>query len=582
MAPEETAGMRRIVPGGFERSYDGGARVERLTGDLVVDMAAAALSHLQQDEARINALNVFPVPDGDTASNMILTLKAAIDAVGERDSLAQVAEAMARGALRGARGNSGTILSQFLYGFHLGVKGLEAADALQMARAFEQASQAAYSAVHDPKEGTILTVGRRWAECAMAEAENGSGLTRVFEAALQGALHALEETPKLLEILGEAGVVDAGGEGFVVCLQGALAVLRGERVQRVPRDLRGAASNGLHPALALHAEVEDAHHRDAISLAEITYAYCTEFLVQGEGLSVEAFKKALMPLGDSLIVVGDERLIKVHVHTNRPGQALEIACDAGDLLSVSVVNMKEQNREHVISRQGGIQGQGAKDAGKAKVAVVAVAMGKGFEEILKDQGVTAIVPGGQSMNPSAGELVDAIEATGAEHVILLPNNKNILLTAEQASALTQTPVTVVATTSLPQAVAASLHFDPALPAKEVAGRMGEAAAKVRTAELTRAMRDARFNGATIHEGDVIAMSDGKLLASSKALEEALVDAVRGLGPKEGDLVTLYFGEGVTDEDAKTHRRLLQQEFPACEIEAYFGGQPVYLYLISVE
>ena len=557
--------------------------MNRLTGALVVEMATAALSYLQQNEARINALNVFPVPDGDTASNMILTLKAAIDAVRGQGSLAEVAEAMAHGALRGARGNSGTILSQFFYGFHLGVRGLEAADAIQMAKAFEKAAEAAYSAVHDPHEGTILTVGREWARSAILEAERGSDLIRVFEAALRGAQGALEETPKLLDILEEAGVVDAGGEGFVVGLQGALAALRGEPSELAASlTVNNGAFNGVHPLQTIQLAVQDAHHRDAIDLAEITYIYCTEFLVQGEGLSIDALKEALLPLGDSLIVVGDDRLIKVHLHTNRPGQAFEIACDAGELLSVSVVNMKEQNRQHVKGREQDSRDPGAPLTGRAKVALVAVVAGEGFEEILKDQGVTMIVPGGQSMNPSAGELVDAIEASGAEHVILLPNNKNILLTAEQASLLTQTPVTIVPTASLPQAVAAALHFDPELSPEELAGRMRQAAARVRTAELTRAMRDARFNGAQIQQGDVLAMSDGKLLSHGRDLEQALIEAVRGLGAGEGDLVTLYYGAELTEDAARAHQQLLLREFPTCEIEVYYGGQPIYLYLISVE
>ena len=558
--------------------------MNRLTGDLVVDMATAALNHLRRNKARVNALNVFPVPDGDTASNMILTLKAAIDAVGERGSVAQVAQAMASGALQGARGNSGTILSQFFYGFSLGVKDLESAGPVEMANAFASAAKAAYSAVHDPKEGTILTVGRRWGERAVLEAERGADLIEVFEAALAAAVEALEETPQLLDVLGEAGVVDAGGEGLVVCLQGALAALRGEEIALESGewgDLQPNA-NGAAPALSAHPTWSEAHHRDAIDLAEIEYKYCTEFLVKGESLSVDELRERFMPLGDSLIVVGDERLVKVHLHTNRPGQALEIACDAGDLLSVSIENMQEQNREHVESHRDRASAKKNGEAAGPKVAVVAVAAGKGFDELLRSQGVSAIVTGGQGMNPSAGELVDAIDATGAEHVILLPNNKNIILTAEQASTLAKTPVTVISTTSLPEAVAAIFHFDPTLPAGEAAAKMSEAASLVRTAEVTRAARDAQINGATVREGDFIGLSRGTLVSAGDALEGTLIETVRGLEPEDGALVTLYFGEDVTSEEASSHQALLQREFPACEIEVYFGGQPVYLYFISVE
>lgn len=557
--------------------------MDRLSGDLVVRMATTALYYLQQNEARINALNVFPVPDGDTASNMILTLKAAIDAVGERESLSQVAEAMAHGALRGARGNSGTILSQFFHGFYLSVKGLKDAGAMEMAQAFVSAANAAYSAVYEPREGTILTVGRRWGERAATEAARGLDLVAVFDAALQEAVEALEETPKLLDVLGEAGVVDAGGEGFVVCLQGALAALQGKEMAPQPVSARQLAeSNGQALTVAAAAVGGDAHHRDAIDLAEIEYKYCTEFLVQGQYLSVEALKEALTPLGDSLIVVGDSKLVKVHLHTNRPGAALEIACDVGSLVSVSIENMEEQNREHVESHRladGLLVSNGA--AG-AQVAVVAVAAGEGFEELLLSQGVATIVRGGQGMNPSAGELVDAIDALGAGHVIVLPNNKNIVLTAEQASTLTRTPVTVVPTTSLPQAVSATFHFDPGLPVDEIVAKMTQAVREIRTAEVTRAARDARVNGADVQQGDIIALSEGNLLCATSELDEALVRTVRGLSPQPGELVTLYYGEEVAQEEAESHAALLRQEFPQCEIEVYFGGQPVYMYWISVE
>lgn len=556
--------------------------VDRLSGDLVVKMATTALHYLQQHEARINALNVFPVPDGDTASNMIMTLRAAIDAVRGQESLSEVADAMARGALLGARGNSGTILSQFFHGFALGVRGLEHAGALEMARAFASAAQAAYSAVHEPKEGTILTVGRRWGERAVQEAQRGADLVTVFDAALREAMEALEETPRLLDVLGDAGVVDAGGEGFVVCLQGALVALTGKELAEPVAVRQGAARNGTTPARTVHAGVGDAHHRDAISLAEIKYKYCTEFIVQGQHLSVSDLREAFTPLGDSLIVVGDSRLVKVHLHTNRPGRALEIACDAGTLLSVSIENMERQNREHVESHRADENGAARNGHAGPDVAVIAVAAGSGFEELLRSQGVAAVVTGGQGMNPSTGELVEAIDSLGAQHVILLPNNQNIVLTAEQASMLARTPVTVVPTTSLPQAVTATVHFDPSLPVEEIVAKMKEAVREVRTAEVTRAARNARINGADVREGDIIALSDGALLCTACGLEEALVETVRGLAPDPGRLVTLYFGGEVDEAAAESHVRLLQREFPDLEIESYYGGQPVYLYLISVE
>ena len=554
--------------------------MDRLTGDLVIAMAKTALVHLQKNERRINALNVFPVPDGDTATNMILTLKAAIEAAGDGPSLARVVEGMARGALRGARGNSGTIVSQLFHGFHLALRTLESAGPMEMARAFASASSAAYAAVHEPKEGTILTVGRRWAEAAIAEAERGSDLITVFERALEAAEAALEETPSLLDVLGEAGVVDAGGEGLVVALRGALAALRGEVSEPEPAPAY-APSNG-RAASATAFPNGDSHHRNAIHLADIEYAYCTEFLVQGESLSVEALREALMPLGDSLIVVGDHRLVKVHLHTNRPGRALEVACDVGELISVNIGNMKEQNREHVrgqLEQNGKTNANGKVHAG---VAVVAVASGKGFEELFYSQGVACVVSGGQSMNPSAGELVDAIEATGAKHVILLPNNKNIILTAEQASTLAKVEVTVVPTTSVPQGVAATFDFNPAASPDVIAQKMKRAIAAVRTAEVTRAARDAKIGDVSVRQGELIAVSDGMLLGRADAVEPVLIQAVERLSPEIGSLVTLYYGDEIDEQTAEAHRARLAEAFPGCEVEAYYGGQPLYLYFIAVE
>jgi len=554
--------------------------VNSLTGDLAIAMVQAALIQLQKDERRINALNVFPVPDGDTASNMILTVRSALEAARAGGDLGQVAEAMAYGALRGARGNSGTIVSQFFYGFALELKGLESAGPLEVARAFASASSAAYAAVHEPKEGTILTVGRRWAEAAMAAAEDGCDLVTVFERALSAAEVALEETPLLLDVLSEAGVVDAGGGGFVVALRGALAVLRGEQPVGAETLANGHSNGAAAPEIRERAG--DSHHRDAIELSDIEYAYCTEFLVKGENLSLEALKQALTPLGDSLIVVGNPHIVKVHLHTNRPGRALEIACDMGELSSISISNMKEQNRQHVREKEG--QGGLAARNGKAPagVAVVAVAPGKGFEELFLSQGVSRVVPGGQSMNPSAGELADAIEATGAKHVILLPNNKNIVLTAEQASTLTRVPVTVVPTTSAPQGVAATFDFDPAQSPEAVAEKMRQAMAGVRTVEVTRAARDAKIGTASVREGEVIAVSDGALLASGDAVDHVVVQALERLNPGKGSIVTLYYGEEVSAEEAEAHRAQVAERFPGCEVEAYYGGQPLYLYYIAVE
>lgn len=609
-------------------------------------MVAGALAYLRRDEERINGLNVFPVPDGDTGTNMILTVAAALENAKLGGTLSEVAESMAIGALRGARGNSGTIVSQFFHGFYLGVRGLDEADPFQIAAALESAASCAYAAVLEPKEGTILTVGRRGAEAAVDAASRGSALIDVIQAALAEAALALEETREVLDVLRMAGVVDAGGEGLVVGVKGAVAVLKGEALPSIPEEQAEAFAPESHATF----ESDDPHHRMAIQLTDITYQYCTEFLVEGQELPLDEMKRRLEPLGDSLMVVGSDQLVKVHVHTNRPGQALEIACDYGDLISVSVGNMKQQNREHAegasqsASRSGSqsaapgalhraaqgasrsaepsavhragqsgsqsatqhlpqagsqsMESDGAAYAGAAfgeavpaagemtaaagRVGVVSVCSGKGFEEILRRNGVAALVHGGQSMNPSAGELAQAIASVGADEVIVLPNNKNITLTANQAAKISGKKVIVVPTDNLPQAVAATFDYDPDRPVEEVAEAMSQAIERVRVAEVTHAVRDASINGMQISKGDWLGIVSGELVAVEKELSALLMAVIEALAPEDGELITLYSGSDVSPDECEEHLQLIQRRWPSVDVEAYDGGQPVYLYLIAVE
>lgn len=503
---------------------------------------------------------------------MTLTMKASLEAAPQAGALGEVAGAMAQGALRGARGNSGTILSQFVSGFYEGVKGLEKADSRQLAEALKASSEAAYAAVGEPQEGTMLTVGRAAAEAALEAAARGANVIELFEAALAKAVEALEETPKLLDVLREAGVVDAGGEGLVVALRAGLAALKGEEF---PEDaelglpVEGAAANG------------DPHNKHAIRLTDVEHQYCTEFLLFGRDLSVSSVRAALGHLGDSLLVVGTGSMLKVHIHTNEPAEVLRIACAWGEIDSVSVGNMKRQNREHAQpGGEGAAIHEGNGVAGR--VGIVAVAVGEGFEALLKSQGVSAVVRGGQTMNPSAGELAEAVDSLPHSHVILLPNNRNLIMSARQVGSLTRKRVSVIPTVNVTQAVSITVDFDPERDPEKSVEAMTKALERVRCAEVTRAVRDATVNGRRVREGDVIGIVDGELVASGSDLAAVLLESIGGLSPQKGELITLYPGVDVTDEEAEEHRRVIQERWPGCDVEMYRGDQPIYDYWISVE
>lgn len=542
--------------------------MEYLTGEALLRFGKAASAALAREQKRINGLNVFPVPDGDTGTNMALTMKASLEAAGGHGTLSEVAEAMAQGALRGARGNSGTILSQFVAGFYDGVKGLETADPKAVAQALDRSSVAAYAAVGEPREGTMLTVGRAAADAALAAAEKGADVIELFEIALAAAVEALEETPKLLDVLREAGVVDAGGEGLVVALRDGLAALKGEALPEVdPAD-----------SAALEVHNGDPHTKFAIRLTDVEHQYCTEFLIFGEDLSIASVRSALSSLGDSLLVVGTGSMLKVHIHTNEPGEVLRIACRCGEIDAVSVGNMKRQNREHAHEGAASHEQNGAPGG----VGIVAVSLGEGFEALLRSQGVSEVVSGGQTMNPSAGELAEAVERLPHPHVILLPNNRNLLLSAKQVESLTKKRVTVLPTTNVTQAVSITVDFDPNRDVDQTVAAMSEVLEQVRCAEVTWAVRDATLSGKRVAEGDAIGLVDGEIVCAGQALAEVLCDVIEELSPERGELITLYPGAEVSDEEAEEHRRTVEERWPGCDVEMYRGDQPIYAYWISVE
>ncbi len=548
-------------------------------------MLRGGAERLEAEQERVNALNVFPVPDGDTGTNMALTMRAALEAAEAcgGDHLGRIVKAAARGALLGARGNSGVILSQFFRGLAEALEDVVEADTYQIVHALESAAKAAYESVLKPVEGTMLSVGRAGAEAAREAAEQGLELSKVLIGAFEGARKMLQDTPRFLDVLREAGVVDAGGEGLLVAAYGSLGALQNGTAAALARV--GEFSAAPNTVAALPGKREGATGIRVTD--EITFKYCTEFLVHGAQLQSEVIKSALLELaGDSLLVVGDAKTVKVHIHTNEPWSAMEICASFGDLSDVSVGNMVLQNLEAGHRDTADESAQRADErslnAAAQELAAVAVVQGSGFRSILSELGCSEFVEGGQSMNPSTEEMLAVVEAVNAAHVILLPNNRNVRLAAEQVARLSSKRVSVLPTTSMPQAIAAMMAFSAGEPAEKVLDAMRRAMQSVRVGEITRAVRDAKMNGWTITEGQTLSIAEGEIVGVSDDLEAAVYTLVETLRDDDSEIITLYYGADVTESEAEALVRLLQERFPNLEVEFYAGGQPVYTYLITVE
>lgn len=551
-------------------------------------MLRGGAERLEAEKERVNALNVFPVPDGDTGTNMALTMQAALRAAEAcgGDHLGRIASAAAQGALLGARGNSGVILSQFFRGLGEALEGLVEADTYEIVRALESAAKAAYKAVLKPVEGTMLSVGRAGAEAAREAAEQGLELSKVLIGAFEGARKMLAETPMLLDVLREAGVVDAGGEGLVVAAHGSLGALQNGTASALAQ-LGDVRSTPHVPAPKIQASGNGHGHHGIHVVESITYKYCTEFLVHGDQLDAEAIKASLLDLqGDSLLVVGDRSTVKVHLHTNQPWIALESCARYGDLADIAIDNMVLQNQAAGSQQQKQTHSEHEhavkSEADAAPVAVVAVVQGAGFRALLEELGCTHFVEGGQSMNPSTEEMLAAVEGASAPHVILLPNNRNVRLAAEQVARLSNKEVTVLPSTSIPQAITAMMAFSAERPVEQMVQEMQRALQSVRVGEITHAVRDAKMNGWTIVQGQTIGLTDGNIVGVSDSTEDAVVALVEAMGGDESEIVTLYYGAEVTEVDAQALAQHLQERFAGLDVEVYSGGQPVYQYLVTVE
>lgn len=536
------------------------------------DLVLAGAGCLEANADAINALNVFPVPDGDTGLNMTLTLRAALDATPPAAaSVGEASAALARGALLGARGNSGVIFSQFLKGLAAALADNDVADGPAVAAALDAAADAGYEAVGNPVEGTMLSVMRAAGAAALASHADAGAAGTLLDA-LAAAERALARTPEQLPVLKEAGVVDAGGQGVVAFLAGMAARAAGEDA-----DYRAALPDGAASSAA-SANVS----RDFLEhTEEEMYGYCTQFVVQGEGLDPAALRERVMAVAASTVVIGDDRVVRVHAHAEDPGPLLSIGAAAGALSRVDIVNMDAQHQDF-MTRHGYEAAPARAKRDRAAFAVVPVAPSEGLARIFRSLGAAAVVSGGQTMNPNAAAIIAAVEEANADLVVALPNNKNVILAAEQAAALAESSIAVAPSATIPQGVAAMLAVNPDLDAEANVAAMTAAMSGVRSGEVTTAVRSAVVDGVAVAEGQAIAMLDGALAAAAATPNDALAAMLDAAGAGDGALVTLYYGAGLAEPDARQAADALAERFPGAEIEIYDGGQPHYHYLVSIE
>lgn len=579
--------------------------------DQVISVKAESLQYaflagakrIEEKKDYINELNVFPVPDGDTGTNMTLTITAAAKEVAaiKKPDFENVTKAMSTGSLRGARGNSGVILSQLIRGFCKELEGKKEVSTKDIANAFNRAVATAYKAVMKPKEGTILTVAKGMADKAMELGTSDKSLVDFATEVLAYGRNVLNQTPEMLPVLKEAGVVDSGGEGLMTILEGAYDALTG----RVTYDF----SDGFMPGESHGAPAPDASglkltnsagiDRKEIDTSHIKYGYCTEFIIMIEkeyNHQIEKeFKSYLESIGDSLVVVSDDQIVKVHVHTNHPGLAFERGLSYGSLTSMKVDNMREEHREKVImeaEKMAEIQAKEREEEKQPKVkepaarreyGFISVSVGEGMNDIFKDLGVDYLIEGGQTMNPSTEDMLNAIDRVDANTIYILPNNKNIILAANQAQSMTEDKeIVVVPSTTAPQGVAALISFDASKNGEENLAAMKEDMGRVKTGQVTYAVRDTSIDGKSISAGDIMGIDDEGIKAVSADLAETTKELLKEMVDEDSELISIYYGADVKEEDAKELADYVESVYEDCDVELNYGGQPIYYYIMSVE
>ena len=560
--------------------------VDRQTIDakILSRMFLAGAKNLEAKKEWINELNVFPVPDGDTGTNMTMTIMSAASEVSSLTDpdMETLAKAISSGSLRGARGNSGVILSQLLRGFTKGTKGHKEMDAVVIAAAMEKAVETAYKAVMKPKEGTILTVAREAAVKAAEIAEESANLELFFRAIFEHAEKTLARTPEMLPVLKEAGVVDSGGQGLLEVLRGAIDGFLGKDVDYSDFQKPGAAA-----VTRISPQAE----------ADIKFGYCTEFIILlDKPMPIEeehSFKEFLTSIGDSIVLVADDEIVKVHVHTNHPGQAFERALTYGALSRMKIDNMREEHQEKLIKDAEKLareQEEQEKKEAAAKAAkehkkygFISVSVGEGLSTLFKELNVDYIIEGGQTMNPSTEDMLNAIAEVNADTIYIFPNNKNIVLAANQARDLTEDKeIVVVPTKTIPQGITALISFQPEMNGEENLEAMMEAVSMVKTGQVTYAVRDTRLDEKEIHEGDIMGIGDHGILAVGKGRENVAKEMVAAMVDEDSEVISIYYGAETTEEDAESLAAELEEAYPDCEVEVNMGGQPIYYYIISVE
>jgi uncharacterized protein len=560
------------------------AAISRVDGVLFKRGLYGSRSWLMANRERVNQLNVFPVPDGDTGTNMLLTLESAIEEIANEDSsdLSLVSSRVAHGALMGARGNSGVILSQVLRGFSQGIGDATSVDSEQLAKGFEEATSVAYRGVTKPTEGTILTVARKVSEAARARASSTSDIAEMMEIVVNAAQRAVDETPSQLAVLREAGVVDAGGYGLMIILEGFLKTVKG---QRIPGSVPAAA--GAAAATGVAAPAAPRIGAYALETPDEGWGFCTEFMIDSPKETFETVRDELTPLGNSAVIVGDDKLVRVHIHTLDPGSLIARATAYGTLQKLKVEDMTRQHHEILAqepaladpSSNGSSNGSRAPHAGD--VGVVAVAVGDGFRRIFEDLGAS-VVEGGQTMNPSTEDLLQACNAVGAGQVIILPNNRNVIMTAQQVQGLCDKEVRVVPSRTVPQGISAMLTLDPGGDLESTTKAMTDSLDGVQTIEVTWAVRSTSVDGLKIKNGDAIAVVNGKIKAAGKSSQEVIDGALVEVKAEGYELLTIYAGEEVDEASLKQTIEHLRERFPGLTVEAQRGDQSHYPYILSLE
>lgn len=566
--------------------------INTIDAALLKKMFLAGTKNLEQHKEWINELNVFPVPDGDTGTNMTLTILSAAKEVSavEPPVMEKLAKGISSGSLRGARGNSGVILSQLFRGFAKEIKDKEVIDIMTLANALQRAKETAYKAVMRPKEGTILTVSRGISDKAMELAPETTDMETFLTQLIAHGDYVLNQTPEMLPVLKQAGVVDSGGQGLMQVLKGAVDAYLGKEISELNID---AASKTVAVAAAKADAEEDAME---LETADIKFGYCTEFIIMLEEGKAEynesELKEFLESIGDSIVCVSDDDIVKIHVHTNDPGLAIQKGLSYGSLTKMKIDNMREEHQERLIKDAEKVAAQqkaeeeakkNEKKEPEKEYGFISVSVGDGLSEVFKELGVDYLIEGGQTMNPSTEDMLKAIDKVGAKNIFIFPNNKNIILAAEQAKYLVEDKnIIVIPSKSIPQGITAIINFSPECTPEENIETMTEEMKLVKTGQVTYAVRNTVIDDIEIHEGDIMGLGDSGILAATTSIDETMMAVIEAMVDEDSSLISIYYGNDITEDDANALKEVIAEKYSELDVELNYGGQPVYYYILSVE